>query len=40
VAWLVGLIVSKTTYFALSRSINVDAEMAEARASEQEFEGK
>ena len=40
VAWLVGLIVSGTTYYLLSRSLNVDAEMAEVRASEQKLEGK
>ena len=39
VAWLVGLIVSGSTYYALSRSLNVDAEMDEVRASEQELEG-
>jgi nucleobase:cation symporter-1, NCS1 family len=40
VAWLVGLIISGTTYFALSRSLNVDAEMDEVRASEQRLEGQ
>jgi purine-cytosine permease-like protein len=39
VAWLVGLIVSGTIYYALSRSLNVDAEMDEVEASEQKLEG-
>lgn len=39
VAWLVGLIVSGTIYYALSRSLNVDAEMDEVEASEQRLEG-
>ena len=39
VAWLVGLIVSGTTYYALSRSLDVDAEMDEVEASEQKLEG-
>ena len=39
IAWLVGLLVSGTTYFLLSRSLDVDAEMDEVRASERELEG-
>ena len=39
VAWLVGLIVSGSTYYVLGRSLDVDAEMDEVRASEQELEG-
>src|SRR5215218_9226865 len=39
VAWLVGLLVSGTTYYVLSRSLDVEAEMDEVRASEQELEG-
>ena len=39
VAWLVGLLVSGPTYYVLSRSLDVDAEMDEVRASEQELEG-
>ena len=39
VAWLVGLLVSGAVYYALSRSLDVDAEMDEVRASEQELEG-
>jgi purine-cytosine permease-like protein len=39
VAWLAGLLVSGTTYYLLSRSLDVDAEMDEVRASEQELEG-
>ena len=39
VAWLVGLLVSGAIYYALSRSLDVDAEMDEVRASEQELEG-
>ncbi len=39
VAWLVGLLVSGATYYALSRSLNVEAENAKVRASEQALEG-
>jgi nucleobase:cation symporter-1, NCS1 family len=39
IAWLVGLLVSGTTYYLLSRSLDVDAEMDEVRASERELEG-
>ncbi|MBA3953076.1 MAG: cytosine permease, partial [Rubrobacter sp.] len=39
IAWLVGLLVSGATYYLLSRSLDVDAEESEVRASEQELEG-
>jgi hypothetical protein len=39
VAWLLGLLVSGTSYYILSRSLDVDAEMVKVRASEQELEG-
>ncbi|MGH3144961.1 MAG: purine-cytosine permease family protein [Rubrobacter sp.] len=39
VAWLVGLLVSGTTYYILSRSLDIEAEKGEVRASEQELEG-
>jgi nucleobase:cation symporter-1, NCS1 family len=39
IAWLVGLLVSGSTYYLLSRSLDVDAEMDEVRVSEQELEG-
>jgi hypothetical protein len=40
VAWLIGLIVSGTTYYALSRSLNINAEMDKVQASEQQLEGE
>ena len=39
VAWLVGLVVSGASYFLLSRSLDVDAESREVRASEEKLEG-
>jgi nucleobase:cation symporter-1, NCS1 family len=39
VAWLVGLLVSGVSYLLLSRSLDLDAEIREVRASEQALEG-
>ena len=39
IAWLVGLLVSGGVYYALSRSLDVEAESAKVRASEQKLEG-
>src|SRR5215213_9910886 len=39
VAWLVGLVVSGASYFLLSRSLDLDVDTREVRASEQALEG-
>ncbi len=39
IAWLVGLLVSGVAYYVLSRSLDVEAETAKVRASEQALEG-